>query len=214
MNSDSDNPYNIRRNENHSRIERQQNDYDTYDQIGTNQRLSNRQNYDRNSQNNYSPTSVRQAPHDDLSTSGRRFRDDRQDNPSERADVTYRPRVRIVPVDDQTVDRQGQLSDQIQRTPKVEYTINQNPSANPRSIVLDISISINVAGSRNPQITASANALPARSSSIRSSAIIDDVGFVDLDIRSPDRTARLATDGIIRSSPSKQSSTVPNNNDK
>ena len=121
----------------------------------------------------------------------------------------------MVTNDNQETIQRSQPSDQLQRTPQVNYTVNQSPSAtNPRSIVLDISISINVAGNRNPQITATANTAPVRSVPARSSAVIEDIGYVDLDIRSPERTARLETDGYIRPSPPKRSTILPNNNDK
>jgi hypothetical protein len=170
--------------------------------------MPNRPNYDRNSQNNRY-TVTRQQPNDDQTNGGQRFQDNRQ-NDERRGDFLYRAQPRFVTDNDQEVNRRSNPPDQTQRTPQVNYTVNQNPSSNPRTIVLDISISINVAGNRNSQIIANANTLPSRSLPARSTAIIEDLGYIDLDIRSPERTARLATDGLIRSSPSKQSTTLPN----
>lgn len=210
INLDSDNHYNPRQHESSARFQRRYDEDDTYDQTS----MPNRQNYDRNSQSNRY-TSTRRQPDNDQPTGGQRFPDNRQDDQQERVDGSYRALPRLVTNINQETIRRSQPSDQTPHTPQVSYTVNQNPSGNnPRSIVLDINISINVAGNRNPQITATANTIPSRSSPARSTAVIEDLGYVDLDIRSPERTARLATDGYIRSSPSKQSTTLLNDNDK
>lgn len=51
-----------------------------------------------------------------------------------------------------------------------------------------------------PQVITSTNNIPIQTASPRSTAILNDIGYVDLDLRAPDRTGRLSTDGTIRMS--------------
>ncbi len=155
---------------------------------------------------------------DDRPTVDRRFRNSHLEDERERVDIPIQNQSRIVVDNNQEVNRRSNPPDQTQRTPKVDYIINQNQpkhSVNPRSLVIDVNITINVGNSgRNPQITATTTNIRPRTPPIRSSAIIEDVGFIDLDMRQPERTARLSTDGLIRSSPSKQSTNHSNENKK
>ena len=217
--SDTEHIYNIRRNENDSRQKLPSDSYATYDQIRSPSFLSNRSNYEANHRNGHSTYPREQGHPDRTPTSARNDRrddddDDDDHNERPRVQVNNRPSVRIATNDNQEVNRQSYLSDQSQNRSRINYTIPHNSSGNSRSIVLDINITINLAGNRNPQVTATAETIPPRSSPIRSTAILEDMNFLDLDIRTPQRTARLVTDGSIRSSSAQQTTPTPQSNPK
>ena len=205
---DPDNPYSLRQTDNTSRSERRYDAYPVYDQMRSGQQLpSNRSNYEPMHRNGHSTYPREQLGSDQLATA-RKVRTD-IDQP-ERSQVLYRPPAQFTRDETPDTNRQSHLSDQS----RINYTIPQNSSGSSRSIVLDINITINVGGNRNPQVTATAQTIPRRLSPPRSTAILEDIGFVDLDIRSPERTARLVTDGSIRSSPPQQFMATPQPNPK
>lgn len=188
--------------------------YTTYDQTQTSSYPPNRSNYEATHRNGHSTYPREQGNHDRITplirNSHRQNDDDDDGDDQRRSQMSYRPSVRI-PTND---TRQTRSSDQLQNTSRVNYMIPQNSSGNSRSIVLDINISINLSGNRTPQVTATAETLPRRTSPIRSTAILEDMNFIDLDIHTPQRTARLVTDGSIRSSPLQQTPSTPQANPK
>lgn len=210
--ADPDNPYSLRQDDNTPRHERGHDSYAVYDQMRSDQQPpSNRVNYEQMHRNGHS-TYPREQPGLDQLASARKVRTV-IDQP-ERSQVLYRPSARLTTDGTPDNNRQSHLSDQSIDRSRINYTIPQNSSGSSRSIVLDINITINVGGNRNPQVTATAQTIPRRLSPPRSTAILEDIGFVDLDIRSPERTARLVTDGSIRSSPSQQFLPTPQPNPK
>jgi hypothetical protein len=113
------------------------------------------------------------------------------------------------------ISQQSTPLQQTLRSPKVDHAPNPTRytvSSNSRTCVLDINISINLGG-RTPQVSVDANNVTSRSQPIRSTATIEDVRFIDLDLRcSPDRTAQLATDGILRQTTPKQTTNFSHDN--
>lgn len=139
----------------------------------------------RNGQSSYSREPVDRGQ----LVSARKVRTD-----NDQPERVYRPSARFATDETPDNNRQGYSSNHALDRSRINYTVPQNS----RSMVLDINITINVGGNRNPQVTATTT---QHISPPRSTAILEDIGFVDLDIRSPERTARLVTDGSIRSSP-------------
>jgi len=72
----------------------------------------------------------------------------------------------------------------------------RSASVNPRTRVLDINITLEFGGSASREFVDTRNAA-LRTSTTGSSTIIDNVHYIDLDLRSPGNTAQLSTDGII-----------------
>jgi hypothetical protein len=60
---------------------------------------------------------------------------------------------------------------------------------------MEINITVGMGADRTPHFITNPSA-------IRSTAVIDDVRYVDLNFQAPENTAQLATDGIIRQSTS------------
>ncbi|CAF3934453.1 unnamed protein product [Rotaria sordida] len=125
-----------------------------------------------------------------------RISDDVQNRNRISDDVQNRNRISVDSNRTQNYNQQTNSYERGQGSSKVYGTTNQS-SNKPRSLVLDINISLN-AGRGNSQATVRTNDITTRSQPINSRATIDNVRFLDIDIRSPGRTAELKTDGIIR----------------
>ncbi|CAF0886503.1 unnamed protein product [Adineta steineri] len=107
---------------------------------------------------------------------------------------------RSVVTQNQAVDRRNNPVAQVQHVPTTNNTSNTVrhtiPGSNGRSIILDISISIG-SGGRASQANVTTN--NTRSiSPMRSTALFDNVRTVDLDLRAPEHTAKISTDGNLR----------------
>ncbi|CAF0998555.1 unnamed protein product [Adineta steineri] len=107
---------------------------------------------------------------------------------------------RSVVTQNQAVDRRNNPVAQVQHAPTTNNTSNTVrhtiPGSNGRSIILDISISIG-AGGRASQANVTTN--NTRSiSPMRSTALFHNVRTVDLDLRAPEHTAKISTDGNLR----------------
>ena len=63
-----------------------------------------------------------------------------------------------------------------------------------------MNIAVTLGADRNPQASVTTNNYSSKPPNIRSTALIDDVRYIDLSIQSPENTAQLSTDGIIRQS--------------
>ena len=67
---------------------------------------------------------------------------------------------------------------------------------------MEINIAVSLGPDRTPQASVISNNFLQNHQPIRSTAIFDDVSYVDLNFQSPENTAQFSTDGIIRQSPS------------
>ncbi|CAF3549398.1 unnamed protein product [Rotaria sp. Silwood1] len=75
---------------------------------------------------------------------------------------------------------------------------------------LNISIKVNVGGSNRPaQVSYVTNDYASKPPAIRSAATFDNVHYLDLNFQSPQQTARVTTDGILRSTPLQNSTGFP-----
>ncbi|CAF3431369.1 unnamed protein product [Rotaria socialis] len=84
---------------------------------------------------------------------------------------------------------------------------------NARTGVVEINIAVSFGGNRNSQGSYERmNTVARPSPPIRSQAVIDDVGYVDIHFQSPQKTAKLSTDGIIRNQSSQPSVSFSNTN--
>ncbi|CAF2069820.1 unnamed protein product [Rotaria magnacalcarata] len=91
--------------------------------------------------------------------------------------------------------------------------IRRPAHGNARTGVVEINIAVSFGGNRNSQgsyVRSSTVAKP--SPPIRSQAVIDDVGYIDINFQSPQKTAKLSTDGIIRNQSSQASVGFSNTN--
>ncbi|CAM4789602.1 unnamed protein product [Rotaria magnacalcarata] len=75
--------------------------------------------------------------------------------------------------------------------------IRRPAHGNARTGVVEINIAVSFGGNRNSQ---------------GSYAVIDDVGYIDINFQSPQKTAKLSTDGIIRNQSSQASVGFSNTN--
>lgn len=69
-----------------------------------------------------------------------------------------------------------------------------------RRCVMEVNIAVTLGADRTSQASITTNNYTSKPPNIRSTAFIDDVRYVDLSFRSPENTAQLSTDGIIRQS--------------
>ncbi len=109
-----------------------------------------------------------------------------------------------------TDDRQSNNSGYTRRVPTADILVDpyRRPAhGNARTCVLEINIAVNLGSDRTSQASVITNNFPSKPPAIRSTAIIDDVRYVDLNFQTSDHTAQLSTDGIIRSSASSRNST-------
>jgi hypothetical protein len=83
---------------------------------------------------------------------------------------------------------------------------------NARTCVMEINIAVNFGPDRTPQASVITNNYLSKPPAIRSTATIDDVRYVDLSFQAPEKTAQLATDGIIRHPSSRNSTGFQNKN--
>ncbi len=71
--------------------------------------------------------------------------------------------------------------------------------------VMEVNIEVSIGGNRHSQSSFVTNHVSSKPPTIRSTAVIDNARYIDLNFRSPENTAQIATDGIIRRSPSQGS---------
>ncbi|CAF1283531.1 unnamed protein product [Adineta steineri] len=84
-------------------------------------------------------------------------------------------------------------------TAHINVDTSRRPAdGNARTCVMEINIAVSMGGDRNSQTALITSNNSSRQPIVRSTATIDDVRYIDLDFRSPQNTARLSTDGMIR----------------
>jgi len=89
----------------------------------------------------------------------------------------------------------------------------QPSHGNARTCVMEINIAVSLSGpDRVPQASVVTNNFPSRQSNARSAVQFDDVRYIDLNFQSPQNTAQVSTDGILRQSSPQSSIGFPNKN--
>ncbi len=114
-----------------------------------------------------------------------------------------------------TDDRQSNNSGYTRRVPTADILVDpyRRPAhGNARTCVMEINIAVNFGPDRTPQASVITNNYLSKPPAIRSTATIDDVRYVDLSFQAPEKTAQLATDGIIRHPSSRNSTGFQNKN--
>jgi hypothetical protein len=110
----------------------------------------------------------------------------------------------------QEIDRRNTSSDYTRRAiPTADVFVDpyRRPShGNARTCVMEINIAVSLGPDRTPHASVIANNFPSKPPVIRSTANFDDVSYFDLNFQSPERTAQLATDGIMHPSSSSRNS--------
>ncbi|CAF3216679.1 unnamed protein product [Rotaria sp. Silwood2] len=108
----------------------------------------------------------------------------------------------------QEINRPTSNYESSKQIPTAHVTVDpiRRPShGNARSCVMDINIIVSFGGDRTAQGSYVTKTYTTKPPAIRSTATIDDVHYVDLRFQTPQNTAQLQTDGILRSSPSQNS---------
>ena len=102
------------------------------------------------------------------------------------------------------VDRRSNNPDYTRRAPPttdVYVDRTRHPvHGNARTCVMEVNISVTLGADRHPQASVSTSNYSSKQPNIRSTAFIDDVRYIDLNLQSPENVAQLSTDGIIRQS--------------
>ncbi|CAF3037856.1 unnamed protein product [Rotaria sp. Silwood2] len=110
----------------------------------------------------------------------------------------------------QGYNRQSNSSERTQRSSNV-YSTTRPINVKSGPLVIDINISVSV-GRSNSQRTDRTHNITATLPPINSRATFDNVHYLDIDLCSPDRTAKLATDGTMRDRSLNQSTTHSHEN--
>jgi len=111
----------------------------------------------------------------------------------------------------QESDRRNTSSEYTRRfVPTAEVVVDpyRRPThGNARTCVMEINIAVSFGSDRTPHASVITNNFPSKPPPpIRSTAIIDDVSYFDLNFQAPEHTAQLSTDGIIRPTASSRNS--------
>ncbi|CAF3599556.1 unnamed protein product [Rotaria socialis] len=160
---------------------------------------------------------------DDRSNEGIRRTDDRYNEGIRRTDDRYNEGIRRPVEDPYSIKHivngnnrpttNYESSKPMPTTHVVVDPIRRPVHGNARTGVVEINIAVSFGGNRNSQGSYERmNTVARPSPPIRSQAVIDDVGYVDIHFQSPQKTAKLSTDGIIRNQSSQPSVSFSNTN--
>ncbi len=129
---------------------------------------------------------------------------------NDRHNADYPHTITRRPDDDRyTTDLRQRGDDQYtRRVPTADVFIDpvRRPAhGNAPRCVMEVNIEVSVGGDRNSQSSFITRNVSSKPPTIRSTAVIDNARYIDLNFQSPENTAQISTDGIIRRSPSERS---------
>ena len=115
----------------------------------------------------------------------------------------------------QETDRRNNNFEYTRRIPTADVLVDpiRRPAhGNTRTCVMEINIAVSLGGDRSPRVSFESSDITSKPPPIRSTAVLEDVSYVDLKFQGPEKTAQLSTDAYMTRSPSQKSSGF--NNDK